>query len=33
MAFINTIPVDQAAGDVQAMYTQSQRRPRLCVQL
>jgi uncharacterized peroxidase-related enzyme len=25
MAFISTIPVDQATGDVQAMYTQSQR--------
>ena len=25
MTFINTIPVDQAAGDVRAMYEQSQR--------
>jgi uncharacterized peroxidase-related enzyme len=25
MAFINTIPIDQATGEVQAMYTQSQR--------
>ena len=25
MAFISTVPIDQAAGDVQAMYVQSQR--------